>query len=157
MTLDSGPKKAAHVKQAALNLGNYSRMSILRGVRDRAHSGDAADRDCRALREARGIRLVRDRVERLDVGGRPDQLGEGHRGDAVLEVVLVSAGRQLAGVVEYRLVLGVRADLLEGRDRHGGQETDDDDDDHDFNKGETLGTVASDFHLMPICLFYVSL
>jgi hypothetical protein len=108
---------------------------------------DAGDRDRDALREARRIVLVGDRVERLDVGRRPDQCGERHRRDTVLEVVLVSAGRKLAGVVQDRLVLRVRADLLEGRDRHGGQEADDDDDDHDFDKGEALGGVACDFHV----------
>jgi hypothetical protein len=56
----------------------------------------------------------------------------------------------LAGVVQDCFVLGIGADLLECRYRHGGQEADDDDNDHDFDKGEALAGVASDFHLMPV-------
>jgi hypothetical protein len=68
---------------------------------------------------------------------------------------LVSACRELAGVVQDGLVLGARAHLLERRDRHGGQEADDDDDDHDFDKGEALGGAANLHMYVGYLLYYL--
>jgi len=56
----------------------------------------------------------------------------------ILHQVLVGRSGDLFGIVEEGLLDRGLADLLEGRDRHGGQETDDDDDDHDFDEGEAL-------------------
>ncbi len=121
---------------------------LLRGVGDRACAGDRPDRDRRALREAPGIHFLRDRVQRLHVRGGSEQVEERDRRDTVLEVVLVGACRELAGVVQYGLVLRVCPDLLEGWDRHSGQEADDDDDNHDFDEGKALGITFVHIHLL---------
>jgi hypothetical protein len=49
---------------------NYGAYVIVR------NTGDALDGDRDALREAGGIGLLGDRVQRLDVGRGPDQVGE---------------------------------------------------------------------------------
>src|SRR5580704_2082460 len=85
----------------------YYMRTVSRRVGDGAHAGDATDRDRRALREAGRIALLGNRIERLDVGRGPDQVAQDDGRDTVLEVVLVSAGRKLAGVVQNRFVLRV--------------------------------------------------
>jgi len=64
----------------------------------------------------------------------------------LIVIVMVRGSGELAGVVKHGLVLGRGADLLEGRNRHGGQKADDDDDDHDFYEGEALSGAVRLFH-----------
>lgn len=146
------PKKNRLPKEAVLKL-NPVRIT-LRSVSEGANASDTRDGNGDSLGEVRWVGFASNRVNGLHVVSSTNEVGGSDRGDTVLEEVLVGSSGELTSVVQDSFVLGGLADLLEGWDSHGSEETNDDHNDHDFDEGEALAGVINTVHIYTLFYYY---
>ncbi len=146
---NSGAKKAA---SETMRLRKYrTELQFLTFRRDRKRGIRAEDEVAHRVTGGRHVERLWQDIPLADIShidtqrasnGTGSIVAGGNLRQTVLHHVLVRRTGDLLGIIDQRFLNRAGTNLLEGRNRHGGQEADDDDDNHNFNEGKTLGSVG---------------